>query len=167
MALTVPGVPDVYQGAELWDLSLVDPDNRRPVDFALRRRMLAELEDAGGVEVWARADEGAPKLWLISQVLDVRRRRPSAFAPGASYEPLALSGPQARHAVAYLRGDEVLVVAPRLVLGLRAAGGWGSTTIELPSGEWVDELSGDPVGDVVVDPAQLFQAFPVAVLGRA
>jgi (1->4)-alpha-D-glucan 1-alpha-D-glucosylmutase len=168
IALTAPGVPDLYQGCELWDLSLVDPDNRRAVDFALRRRMLAELEDAGGTEVWARADEGAPKLWLISQVLDVRRRRPDAFGGGASYEPLALSGAQSRHAVAFVRGGEVLVLAPRLVLGLRRAGGWGETVITLPDGDWIDELSGEPVdSEGALDPARLFQSFPVAVLGRA
>ncbi len=167
LALTSPGVPDIYQGHELWDLSLVDPDNRRPVDFALRRRMLAELEDARGSDVWARADEGAPKLWLISKVLDVRRRRPECFAPGATYEPLSVSGPQSHHAVGYRRGGDVLVVAPRLVLGLRLEGGWGATSLELPEGEWVDELSDEPVGGRSVGLAELFESFPVAVLARA
>ncbi|MGH7763136.1 MAG: malto-oligosyltrehalose synthase, partial [Candidatus Dormibacteraceae bacterium] len=79
LLITCPGVPDLYQGSELWDLSLVDPDNRRPVDYELRRRLLSELEDASAAEVTARADEGAPKLWLIARLLDARRRHPDLF----------------------------------------------------------------------------------------
>src|ERR1041385_6181024 len=70
--LTAPGVPDIYQGSELWDLSLVDPDNRRPVDFALRERLLAELRTLPLTEIVARSEEGLPKMWLIRQALAVR-----------------------------------------------------------------------------------------------
>jgi (1->4)-alpha-D-glucan 1-alpha-D-glucosylmutase len=123
LKLTAPGVPDIYQGTELWDLSLVDPDNRRPVDFARRRRLLAEVARAGPGEVLARMDEGAPKLWLIRRALDVRRRRPRAFGPGpaGAYTPLEPQGERAKHVVAFARGageGEVVTVVPRLVLGL-------------------------------------------------
>src|SRR5262249_61082233 len=67
LKLTVPGVPDIYQGTELWDLSLVDPDNRRPVDYALRRRLLTSLEPATPAEIVARSDAGLPKRWVIGQ----------------------------------------------------------------------------------------------------
>jgi (1->4)-alpha-D-glucan 1-alpha-D-glucosylmutase len=73
--LTAPGVPDFYQGTELWDLSLVDPDNRRPVDYALRRRLLSELDGMAAEEIWRRIDEGLPKLWIIHQTLKLRCSR--------------------------------------------------------------------------------------------
>src|SRR5579862_1467338 len=91
LLLTAPGVPDLYQGAELWDLSLVDPDNRRPVDFEARRAMLAGLASADAAAAMARADEGAPKLWLISRLLSMRARRSELFASTA-YAPLEVAG---------------------------------------------------------------------------
>jgi (1->4)-alpha-D-glucan 1-alpha-D-glucosylmutase len=131
LALTLPGVPDVYQGSELVDLSLVDPDNRRPVDFALRRALLAELgsgftAEAGALEpeaLLARADEGLPKLRVTRDALHLRRRRPAAFGPGAAgaYRPLEVGGSRLRHVVAFTRGADVAVVVPRLVLGLARA----------------------------------------------
>ena len=79
--LTAPGVPDVYQGNELWDLSLVDPDNRRPVDYDARRTLLRALRDAKVDEIMARSAEGMPKLWVVKQTLNLRRRRPELFWP--------------------------------------------------------------------------------------
>src|SRR6185295_11194257 len=82
LKLTAPGVPDFYQGTEIWDLSLVDPDNRRPVDYELRRGLLADLK--GGMtpeEILARMEEGLPKLWVIRQGLQLRRRNPEPFGP--------------------------------------------------------------------------------------
>ena len=81
LKLTAPGVPDLYQGTEVWNVSLVDPDNRRPVDYDLRRRLLHEVEGATPEQVWARVDEGLPKLWLIRQALALRRRQPERFGP--------------------------------------------------------------------------------------
>ncbi len=132
LKLTAPGVPDVYQGCELWTSSLVDPDNRRPVDYELRRGLLARLPAASPEELLAGMDEGLPKLWLVRQALHLRRRRPRCFVPGADYRPLTAAGPRAAHAVAFCRAGEVVAVAPRLVLGL--AGCWGDTAIELPAG---------------------------------
>jgi (1->4)-alpha-D-glucan 1-alpha-D-glucosylmutase len=166
LKLTSPGVPDVYQGTELWDLSLVDPDNRRPVDYDLRRRLLATARTATGAEVLATLvaadDEGTAKLWLTMRALDVRRR---CIGVGTPYGPLEAVGERAANVVAYLRGEDVAVVAPRLVLGLRD--GWGDTTVELPSGRWTDELGGATLdGGAAVRLAELLAGFPVALLVR-
>lgn len=163
LLLTCPGVPDLYQGSELWDLSLVDPDNRRPVDFELRARLLAEIRDAEPGEVLARADEGAPKLWLIARVLDQRRKRPDLFE-GPDYTPLEATGAKSAHAVAFKRAGLVVVV-PRLVLGL--GGDWGDTTITLPEVGWTDLLTGRDAAGGEVHLSELLGAFPVAVLATA
>ncbi len=165
LKLTAPGVPDVYQGTEVWDLSLVDPDNRRPVDYDARRRLLEKVRAASVDDVWSWADDGAPKLFTVVRALDLRRRRAEAFAPGASYEPVAASGEQAGRVVAYVRGGTVAVVVPRLVMGL--AGGWGDTVVELPPGRWVSALDDGVVeGGPAVPVAGLLGRFPVALLVR-
>src|SRR5487761_1157208 len=104
LLLTCPGVPDLYQGAEIWDLSLVDPDNRRPVDYAYRQRLLAEVRDAAPAAVLARMDDGAPKIWLIARLLEQRRRRPELFE-SSRYVPLIAVGGKARHVVSFVRDD--------------------------------------------------------------
>ncbi len=163
LKLTSPGVPDIYQGTELWDLSLVDPDNRRPVDYEIRRRLLERVRSSSAGDVLGSSDEGAPKLWLTMRALDLRRRLEDCFA-GATYRPLPAAGERAAHAVAYLRGDRVAVIAPRLVMGLRA--GWGDTTVELPEGRWADELGGSVTDGGPVSLAALLADFPVALLVR-
>ncbi|HEV7502547.1 MAG TPA: malto-oligosyltrehalose synthase, partial [Vicinamibacteria bacterium] len=100
LKMTSSGVPDIYQGTELWDSSLVDPDNRRPVDFALRQRLLGEMEGLSVESVMARTGEGLPKLWLITRALRLRRERPQAFGPQGEYVPLEVSGAAAEHVVA-------------------------------------------------------------------
>ena len=165
--LTAPGVPDTYQGSELWDLSLVDPDNRRPVDYDTRRRLLAELANLDAPAVWARADEGLPKLKVVREALHLRRRQSEALGAGGAYTPLVARGDKAGHVVAFLRGDRVATVVPRLVLGL--GGEWGDTTVELPPGRWHNVLTGTSTGDVDGGPvllADLLAAFPVALLER-
>ncbi|CAN5572594.1 malto-oligosyltrehalose synthase [soil metagenome] len=165
--LTMPGVPDLYQGSELWDLSLVDPDNRRPVDFDERRRLLTAitgLGPAGLDKIVARAEEGLPKLWLVARALDARRRHPRSFAPGSSYEPLLAVGSCADHVVAFRR-DELITVVPRLPVTLARAGGWGDTALALPEGPWSNLLTGEDVGDgPVMRLRELFERFPVALL---
>ena len=164
LQLTVPGVPDTYQGNELWDLSLVDPDNRRPVDYDQRRALLAELDELSASELLARGDEGLPKLRVVREALHLRRRRPELFGAGAegAYTPLTFSGRYAGHGVGYTRGRSVAVVVPRLVLGLRS--GWGDTALRLPPGAWTDLLTGAICegGQVLV--AELLASFPVALL---
>lgn len=95
--LTAPGIPDIYQGSELWNLALVDPDNRRPVDYELRGRLLDELEreNIRPEAVWARVEEGLPKLWLTRQALHLRARLPDLFGPDGRYIPLAVIDPLA------------------------------------------------------------------------
>jgi (1->4)-alpha-D-glucan 1-alpha-D-glucosylmutase len=168
LKLTSPGVPDVYQGTEVWDLSLVDPDNRRPVDYDARRLLLDKVRTASAAEVLALDDEGGPKLWLTMRALGLRARLPAAFSPGAAYRPLDVTGDRAAHVVAYLRGDDVAVFAPRLVMGL--GDGWADTAVGLPPGRWSDELTG---GVVTIDAdggpvgvAGLLAGFPVALLVR-
>jgi (1->4)-alpha-D-glucan 1-alpha-D-glucosylmutase len=165
--LAAPGVPDLYQGTELWDLSLVDPDNRRPVDYTRRRAALAELEDATLEQALAGADEGLPKLWLIVRALELRRRRPEALGAGASYTPLAAIGGRAAHLFAFERGDSVVAAVPRLALRLARTGGWSVTALPLPAGQWRNVLDGAAyTGTTPVPASRLLERFPVALLER-
>jgi (1->4)-alpha-D-glucan 1-alpha-D-glucosylmutase len=154
--LTMPGIPDVYQGTELWDDSLVDPDNRRPVDFALRRSLLVEVQQSHpGVD-----DRGAAKLWVTRQALHARRDRPELFT---GYTALSATGPAADHLVAFDRGGAV-TLATRLPVGLAAAGGWLDTELELP-GRYLDALTGRELeGRLKV--AEVLDRYPVALLLR-
>ena len=164
ITLTAPGVPDIYQGSELWDLSLVDPDNRRPVDYDERRRRLAELEGLTAEQAWERADEGLPKLLVVSRTLRLRRRLPDAFGPAAGYRPLRGKGPREEHLVAFTRADRLLTLAPRLPLKL--AGDWQGTTVEIPAGGWRDAFTGREWEGGVLPVADLLSAFPVSLLVR-
>jgi (1->4)-alpha-D-glucan 1-alpha-D-glucosylmutase len=172
--LTMPGVPDVYQGCELTGLSLVDPDNRRPVDFARRRALLAELDANPGVD--ALTDLDAAKLLVTSRALRLRRDHPDWFAGG--YAPLSASGPAAGHVVAFQRGGNAICVATRLPAGLRRRGGWSGTVLPLPAlpalpalrpaGSavgWADLLTGRVFGaSREVPVAELTGRLPVALL---
>jgi (1->4)-alpha-D-glucan 1-alpha-D-glucosylmutase len=164
LKLTCPGVPDIYQGTELWDLSLVDPDNRRPVDYTLRDRLLRELEGATVETVMARADEGLPKLFLITRALALRNRRPQAFGPHGAYEPLSVEGRAAGYVVAFSRGGDAVTAVPRLTLRVR--GEWGDTRVSLPEGAWHNELTGEDVAGGSATVGRLFARFPVALLSR-
>jgi (1->4)-alpha-D-glucan 1-alpha-D-glucosylmutase len=161
LLLTSPGVPDIYQGSEVWDLSLVDPDNRRPVDFERQRRLLDEVRSPD--TAWRCADEGGPKLWLIERVLADRAARPYAYA-GPTYEPIVATGPKADHVIAFARVETVVVV-PRLLIGL--GGDWEATTLVVPDGRWRDVVTGIEVDGGSVDLADLLAHFPVAVLAQA
>jgi (1->4)-alpha-D-glucan 1-alpha-D-glucosylmutase len=166
--LTAPGVPDFYQGTELWSFSLVDPDNRRPVDFETRRRLLSELADLSLDEIVRRSDEGLPKLHLIRQALHLRRRRPEWFGMDGDYTPLVTRGPQRDHVVAFARGGRgggCIAVAPRLPL--RLGGRWSGTTLTLPKGSWLNELTGERCSGGATGVAELLQRFPVALLSRS
>ncbi|MEY6432199.1 malto-oligosyltrehalose synthase [Thioalkalicoccus limnaeus] len=159
---TAPGVPDLYQGTELWDLSLVDPDNRRPVDFEQRHHLLAELDTLSPTEILARSDDGLPKLWIIREALALRRRRPEMFGPNGAYQPLAAAGAKAEHAVAYLRGAGVLILVPRLVIGL--GDDWQDTRLPLPPGRWQNRFTGALLNGGSTPVADLLAPFPVALL---
>ena len=162
LKLTSPGVPDVYQGTEVWDLSLVDPDNRRPVDYAARERLLAEIGELDAAGALARADDGAPKLFLIARALALRARRERAFE--GAYRPLCATGRRGDDVVAFARGDEAVSVAPRLVLG---RGSWDDTRLPLPTGGWRDALTGRDLRGGETAVADILAGFPVALLERA
>ncbi|MDP9432178.1 MAG: malto-oligosyltrehalose synthase [Actinomycetota bacterium] len=162
--LTMPGVPDVYQGSELWDLSLVDPDNRRPVDYETRRRLLAELDTGSAVPDVD--GTGAAKLLVVSRALRARRQHPAAFGADGTYAPLTVAGSAAEHLVGFVRGNQLCTLAPRLVVGLRRHGGWNDTTVELPDGRWRNALTGAVVDGGRVGVADVLADFPVALLIR-
>jgi (1->4)-alpha-D-glucan 1-alpha-D-glucosylmutase len=162
---TAPGVPDTYQGGELWDLRLVDPDNRGPVDYQLRESMLAELKRGLSTEeIMKKMDCGMPKLWVTYSALQLRRRRPEWFGKDAAYTPLSAEGLKKDHVIAYLRGDSVAAVVPRWNLRLNA--NWGSTSVALPEGPWKNIFTGDVVKGGAARMQTLLQRFPVALLAR-
>ncbi len=183
---TAPGVPDVYQGCELWNFSLVDPDNRRPVDYARAARALREVEagadDPARVEAWHRAyRDGRIKLHVLRAALRLRRERPRLFDAGA-YVPLQVTGPRAAHVVAFARRHEedwAVVAAARWVARLGATAPnqlagecWGTTAVVLPEdapARWTDRLSaragvGPAEGRVSLPVARLFATLPLCLL---
>ncbi|ORA20702.1 malto-oligosyltrehalose synthase [Mycobacterium arosiense] len=149
LALTVPGIPDVYQGTELWDDSLVDPDNRRAVDYAARRRALTELKH--------------PKIRVVTTALRVRRHHPDTFLRG-EYVPILADGDAGDHVVAFRRGEDIVVAVTRWTVRL-AEKGWGNTVLPLPDGTWKDALTG-AIADGPTSAAQLFADLPVTLLER-
>lgn len=144
--LTMPGVPDIYQGTESEYRALVDPDNRRPVRFP--------PENPGAKEALTRA------------ALGLRARRPDVFGDSATYAPLAAEGPAAAHCVAFTRSGEVLTAVTRLSLRLAEAAGWRDTLLPLPPGRWADVLAPERefTGHARVE--ELFEGLPVALLER-
>jgi (1->4)-alpha-D-glucan 1-alpha-D-glucosylmutase len=191
LRLTAPGVPDIYQGNELQRFSLVDPDNRRPIDFLLHQSLLESLEEpksSGGAqidlvrELVENLSDGRAKLYLIHRALELRRSSPDLFAHG-DYRPLPVEGAHAERLCAYARthaGRSIVAVAPRLLVGLVppatgeanpfADAGWASTFIEAPSPELRNELSGivlnaSPTrGRYLLCAAELLRSFPAGLL---
>ncbi|WP_245558888.1 malto-oligosyltrehalose synthase [Aestuariimicrobium kwangyangense] len=172
LTIFAPGVPDVYQGSELWEQSLVDPDNRRSVDFDQRENVLAGIrlgdrprlaEPAGDTDAGedGAGDPGAVKLLVSHVALTTRRDRPELFT---DYSPLHAEGEASEHVLAFNRGGAVAVVT-RLPHGLRERGGFGDTTLQLPGGMWVDLLTHRTVSGTVAV-ADLLDQHPVAVLVR-
>jgi len=179
-----PGVPDVYQGCELWDLSLVDPDNRRPVDFGLRARSLEGIDTELARGPAARATlaralsrpeglaSGRAKLLLLRVALHLRRAEPALFREG-DYRPLEATGPLSDRVFAFSRavpGRALICAVPRLVLPLLEAGGgavrWEGT-LPLPAGlpgRWRDAVTGATREGAAPPLAELFSDFPVALL---
>lgn len=173
LLLASPGIPDLYQGTELWDLSLVDPDNRRPVDFALRAEMLEQVRSMRPQDLWPEAASGLPKLAVVQAVHALRRRLPGPFGPSGTYGPLAATGPDADRVVAFHRSGRVVAAVPRLVMGLMGGDqGWGlapgpawGTRLCLPPGTFRDEVSGRRfAGEVAL--GDLWSLLPVALLTR-
>jgi (1->4)-alpha-D-glucan 1-alpha-D-glucosylmutase len=164
MKHTAPGVPDLYQGAELWDLSLVDPDNRRPVDYGLRATLLDEMKAMPAAKVMERMDDGLPKMWTIYHALHLRKEMPECFGEESGYRPLRATGAKKAHVIAYLRGENVITIVPRLVATL--AESWGNTAVALPKGQWRNRLTGGSVAGGKTEMEGLLREFPVALLVR-
>jgi (1->4)-alpha-D-glucan 1-alpha-D-glucosylmutase len=162
LQLAGPGVPDVYQGTELFEYSLVDPDNRRPIDWEARRALLARLDEGWLPDVDA---EGAAKLLVTASALRLRRFRPEVFA---GYRPLIADGPAAEHVVAFQRSSALVAVATRLPVGLAGRGGWGDTVLALPDGatDWHDVVTDTPVAGAAPRLDALLARYPVALLVR-
>lgn len=145
--LTMPGVPDVYQGTEDEYRALVDPDNRRPVRFP--------------------PGDPGPKAALTRAALLLRRRRPELFGAAAAYEPLTAEGPAAEHCLAFARSGGTVTAVTRLSLRLARAGGWRETRLPLPQGRWADVLTPGRWFEGHARVAELFAELPVALLERA
>ncbi|MGK5551289.1 malto-oligosyltrehalose synthase [Actinomadura kijaniata] len=154
--LTMPGVPDVYQGCELFGHSLVDPDNRRPVDYGRRRSRLTRLDS--GREP---ADADDAKLLVTSRTLRLRRDHPDWYGPDGGHTPVTATGPAAAHAVAFRRGRAV-TLATRLPVGLERRGGWADTRLDLDGGVWRDALTGAVHQELKI--ADVLAGLPVALL---
>jgi (1->4)-alpha-D-glucan 1-alpha-D-glucosylmutase len=161
LQLAMPGIPDTYQGTELWDLSLVDPDNRRPVDFTARTDLLRRIDDGWLPDIGNSDmnDGGAAKLLVVSRTLRARRDDPERFT---GYRPLHADGVAAPHAVAFARRG-VVAVATRLPVALASRGGWGETALPLPEGSWTDAFTGVSASGAVAL-ADLLARYPVALL---
>lgn len=164
LQLCGPGIPDIYQGTELWEDALVDPDNRRPVDFTHRTLLLQSLTGTPDLD-----PSGAVKMWIAAYALWLRRERPDCFV-GGTYTPLFAGGEQASHLVSFARGragetPEVIVAATRHSIRLDEEGGWADTVLDLPQGHWTDRLTGHTFsGRARLE--KLFARLPVALLVR-
>jgi (1->4)-alpha-D-glucan 1-alpha-D-glucosylmutase len=159
LQLAMPGVPDVYQGNEASDLSLVDPDNRRPVDFDARRRLLADVGAGPPTSL------DGEKVLVTAATLRTRRDTPEAFGERGGYAALTATGDRAEHLVGFARGKRVAALATRLPVRLARLGGWGETAVALPGGQWRDELTGSSYA-APVRLADVFGMLPVALLVR-
>ena len=165
-----PGVPDFYQGSELWDFSLVDPDNRRPVDYerrsAILRKMKATSDRLDLATLLRRWSDGRVKMFVTWKLLELRARRAAAFSDGR-YEPIEAG----TNVVAFARGDDVVVAAPRLLTGLVKPGVfpigelWADRSLAV-AGRWKNIFTGDTIDGQPLSLAQVFDRFPVAVLER-
>lgn len=178
LKLTSPGIPDIYQGTELWDDSLVDPDNRRLPDFEARAEILAYLDQLDLEEFVETRRDGRLKLAVTAALLRFRREQKQLFARG-EYVPVKVEGGAAEHIVAYLRTTDqanVLVVAPRLVHRLAQAKGttvndraiWLGTRLQLPENlsgtRWTNLFTGEPFDGDPANVEALFRTMPTAVL---
>jgi (1->4)-alpha-D-glucan 1-alpha-D-glucosylmutase len=179
--LTMVGIPDVYQGCEFPAFSLVDPDNRRPVDFASIRYVLSQLDASDDARLRRDLADDSPaafelaKLLVTSRALRLRHARPEWFA--GDYLPVPATGPATPHVVAFQRGGQAITVATRLPAGLRAAGGWQDTALRVPAAGsvmsmaqspaaagWLDVLTGATYEGERVPLAELTAVLPVALL---
>ena len=185
--ITAPGVPDFYQGAELWDLNLVDPDNRRPVDFSIRESLLRNIKKEAQADLLSlltkllsNMEDGRIKLFLISMALKARKQHAEIFQMG-TYTPLVVFGSLRDHLIGFLREyreKRAVTIAPRFLVtlveeGKLPLGGevWHDTTVVMPdiaSTKWTNALTGETIpGDKHLSVGQILKHFPVALLVSA
>lgn len=163
--LTAPGMPDTYQGTEMWDFSLVDPDNRRPVDYGIRHERIEQLSRPS--ELSESLDDGRAKLQIHRVALNARRAHPGLFTVG-DYVPQKATGQRADNVFAFLRrheGRTAIVIVPRLIA--RIDGQWGDTTISLPTGvngAWHNAFTEETLTEPTLRVGELFARFPVVCL---
>ncbi|MFZ0390858.1 MAG: malto-oligosyltrehalose synthase, partial [Calditrichia bacterium] len=183
LKMTLPGIPDIYQGCEMWDFSMVDPDNRRPVDYDLRMRRLQEIKQAGDPPpedffnyLLRNSGNGQIKLYLIQRLLQARNRYAGLFSK-AGYQPLEVEGVYRNNLIAFIRTDEkiqMVVLAPRFFTGLVSMDHyplgvqtWRETRIEIPGGDWMDMITGrTQEHSAEMKVGKILQLFPTAVLIR-
>jgi (1->4)-alpha-D-glucan 1-alpha-D-glucosylmutase len=170
LKLTVPGVPDIYQGGELWDFNLVDPDNRRPVDWEIRRRLLRSIAGARPADLAQNWQDGREKIFVTHRLLALRRKHAELFAAG-DYQPLETVGDRAEHLCAFSRshgGERIVVAVPRLAYRLYQSNPddrWDDTAIALTAAAWRDVFACRRIENRDrLRAAELFSEFPVAVL---
>jgi (1->4)-alpha-D-glucan 1-alpha-D-glucosylmutase len=173
LKLTLPGVPDTYQGTEFWDLSLVDPDNRRPVDYPALEAGLAD--DAPPAELLRSWTDGRIKQRVTARLLADRAASPLLYAEG-DYRPISVSGDRGGPLLAFARGqgsDALVTVVPRLAARMAGDGAlplgsefWGDARVAIPSGRWRNALTGEEIeaGPDGVGAGELFATLPIAVL---
>ncbi len=167
LKLLSPGIPDIYQGTELWDLSLVDPDNRRPVDYGLRRALLDKHAGRPAAAAWAEdRGSGAAKLVLIRDALKLRARSPQAFDHRGAYASMRAEGVFADDVIAFIRGLPAAVIAIAQRRPLTRRGQWGDTMISLPEGTWRNLADGTSIAPGRQSVGELLDGFPVALLER-
>jgi (1->4)-alpha-D-glucan 1-alpha-D-glucosylmutase len=167
--MTAPGIPDIYQGSELWDLRLVDPDNRTAVDYDVRRRLLRDVTGSDGGAFMSRLDDGAPKLRVIAGALAARARHVEAFGRDSGYERVLATGSRADHAISFARTRAdaqpvTVTVALRWPILLRS--GWQGTTLQLPEGRWRDAFTGCEIDGGEQRVQSVVAEAPVALLER-
>lgn len=162
---TAPGVPDMYQGGELWDLHLVDPDNRGPIDYSARTAMLDELKRGLPVEeIMQKMESGMPKMWLVHRALELRRQRPAWFGGEANYSPLVIEGRRMEYAIGYLRCGRVATVVPRW--NTKRGASWLGTSVSLPEGPWKNWITSENLKGGRIPLQSVLERFPVALLVR-
>ncbi len=181
LKFTCPGIPDIYQGCELWDLSMVDPDNRRPVNYELRNKLLSEISSTKAADMqtlWNERYSGKIKLWLTYKLLMNRAQMPEVFSKG-SYEPLVVTGNYAEHIIAFAhkhQKDTCVVILPVRIATIAKQQqkevtniDWADTAISLTddlNGKWRNLLDDSEINSGKVNLAQLFKQIPLAILNK-
>jgi (1->4)-alpha-D-glucan 1-alpha-D-glucosylmutase len=158
---TSPGIPDIYQGTELWDISLVDPDNRRPVDFKLREKTYSEMENMSAAQALKNLDSGLAKMYVIHKCLNIRKKYFKSFGENSNYAPLEITGSKSEHILGFCRNGNIITIAPRLLITLNKD--WQAAAISLPAGKWKDEFTKKEYENKV-EIAGLLEDFPLSLL---